>query len=76
MARYKGQLKPKTIEREFLHIVKMLVPDGGLGRKSEEMNAWHRERGLAAKHGLGSGSIADPGKPFVRQIYELTAEMT
>jgi hypothetical protein len=30
MARYKGQLEPKTIERQFPHIVELAVPGCGL----------------------------------------------
>jgi hypothetical protein len=33
MARYKGRLSPKTIERNFPHVIKIAVPPGGLHRQ-------------------------------------------
>jgi hypothetical protein len=32
MTRYKGRASPKAIEREFPHIVEMIVPEGGFGK--------------------------------------------
>jgi hypothetical protein len=53
MTRYKGRLSIKTIEKEFPHIVEMAVPGCGFQRKADDMEAWHRERGLNSKHGYG-----------------------
>jgi hypothetical protein len=32
MARYKGRMSPKAIERDFPHVVEIAVPPGGLVR--------------------------------------------
>ena len=34
VARYKGRMSPKTIERDFPHVVEIAVPPGGLGAQS------------------------------------------
>lgn len=53
MVRYKGQIRRERTEREFPHIVEMAVPAGGLGRKSDDIAVWHRERSLDMRHGRG-----------------------
>ena len=59
MVRYKGQVRPKDIERDFPNIVRFLVPEGGLGRRLDEMATWHEERGLTIWRGVGSRSGAE-----------------
>jgi len=45
MTGYKGRTKASLIERDFPHHVEMIVPEGGLGRRLDEMHEWHRARG-------------------------------
>ena len=59
MVRYKGQVRPKDTERDFPNIVRFLVPEGGLGRKLDQMATWHRERALYIRRGVGSRSGAE-----------------
>ena len=37
MSRYKGRTSAKAIEKDFPHIVEMIVPLGGLGKKLDDM---------------------------------------
>ena len=53
MARYKGRTSPKTIERDFPHVVEIAVPPGGLGAQLDDMHAFHAARGVKACIGLG-----------------------
>ena len=41
MTRYKGRASPKAIEREFPHIVEMIVPEGRFGRTLDAMFDFH-----------------------------------
>ena len=51
MTRYKGSAKTKLIERDFPQRVEMLIPEGGLGKRLDEMHDWHHARGIQAKFG-------------------------
>jgi hypothetical protein len=42
MSRYKGGTDPKDIEKTYPHIVEMIVPVSGFGRKLDDMYEWHR----------------------------------
>ena len=53
MSRYKGRTSFKVIERDFPHIVEMLVPLGGFGKDLDAMYDWHRARGVEDRHGRG-----------------------
>jgi hypothetical protein len=44
MSRYKGRASPKSLERNFPHIVEMRVPLGGFGAKLDAMHEWHTKR--------------------------------
>ena len=46
MSRYKGRANTKAIEQAYPHIVEMIVPLGGFGRKLDDMYEWHRGRGI------------------------------
>jgi len=46
MTRYKGRISTKAIEQAYPHIVEMIVPLGGFGKKLDEMYEWHRARGI------------------------------
>jgi hypothetical protein len=35
---------------EFSFVVEILVPEGGLGRRLDEMYAFHRQRGITDHH--------------------------
>jgi hypothetical protein len=49
MARYKGRLSPKSIERHFPHHVEIAIPLGGLGRRLDAMHDFHAERGIRSR---------------------------
>jgi hypothetical protein len=51
MTRYRGRTKTKLIERDFPHRVELMVPEGGFGKRLDEMHAWHHAHGIAARHG-------------------------
>ena len=51
MTRYKGRTKTSLIERDFPHRVEMIVPEGGFGKRLDEMHEWHRARGIQAMFG-------------------------
>jgi hypothetical protein len=51
MARYKGRLTPKSIARDFRHIVEIAVPLGGLGKTLDDMYEFHTRYGIHAKLG-------------------------
>jgi hypothetical protein len=53
MTRYKGHASPKTIEREFPHVVEIAVPPGGLGTQLDATHHFHHARGVEACLGLG-----------------------
>ena len=46
MSRYKGRTSPKEIKKAFPHIVEMIVPFAGFGKKLDDMYEWHRARGI------------------------------
>jgi hypothetical protein len=48
VARYKGRISPKAIERDFPHIVEIAVPPGGLGAQLDAMHYFHEARGIKA----------------------------
>jgi hypothetical protein len=37
MSRYKGRIDPKEVEKAFPHIVQMIVPLGGFGKKLDDI---------------------------------------
>jgi hypothetical protein len=53
MTRYKGRASPKAIEREFPHIVEMIVPEGGFGRTLDAMFDFHARHSIRAIIQLG-----------------------
>jgi hypothetical protein len=46
---YKSRLSPKTIKRDFPHVVETAVPLGGLGKTLDAMYAFHALHGIQAK---------------------------
>ena len=54
MVRYKGQQHSATMnERNFPHIVEIIVPLGGLGKTLDAMYDFHARHGIQAKRGQG-----------------------
>ena len=53
MARYKGRMSPKAIEREFSHVVEIAVPPSGLGARLDAMHYFHTARRIAPCLGRG-----------------------
>jgi hypothetical protein len=51
--RYKGRPSAKTIVREFPFVVEIMVPEGGLGRRLDDMHEFHRQRGIIDQRGPG-----------------------
>ena len=40
-------------ERDFPHLVELLLPSGGFAGRSAEMRAFHRQRGIKLRYGQG-----------------------
>ena len=53
MTRYKGQHSATMNERNFPHIVEIVVPPGGLGKTLDAMYDFHFRHGIQAKRGQG-----------------------
>jgi len=51
MTRYKGRTRTNLIERDFPHHVELMVPEGGFGKRLDDMHEWHRTRCIEAKFG-------------------------
>jgi hypothetical protein len=57
----------KAIENDHRHIVQMIVPLGGFGRKLDDMYEWHWARDIEAMR--GSGWRDDSGRFYVRWCF-------
>jgi hypothetical protein len=66
MTRYKGRSNAKAIERRYPHIVEMVVPEGGLGRRLDAMHDWHAARGLISWNGQGR---QEEGRFYIRWCF-------
>jgi len=53
MTRYKGRTSFKSLERDFPHIVEMIVPEGGFGKTLDAMFDFHARHGLRAINSTG-----------------------
>ena len=56
MPRYKDRTDPKQIEkieRTFPHIIEIIVPLGGFGKKLDDMYEWRWARDIEAMRGCG-----------------------
>ena len=53
MSRYKGRTSPKSIERDFPHIVETIVPLGGFGKTLDAMLEFHTRNGIRAINSTG-----------------------
>ena len=67
MTRYKGRPSAKSIEKDFPHIVEMIVPLGGFGRKLDDMYDWHRTRGLLYQRGCSRRD--ENGRDYIRWCF-------
>jgi hypothetical protein len=66
MIRRKGEIAARTNERDYPHLVELPLPPGGFGSTSEDMVAFHRERGIQIRHGRGR---SDQGRFFVTYCF-------
>jgi hypothetical protein len=53
MSRRKGEITGHMNERDFPHLVELVLPPGGLRDQSLEFNAFHRERRMPIRRGRG-----------------------
>jgi hypothetical protein len=67
MKRYKGRQSAQSIERDYPHIVEMLVPEGGFGKKLDAMYDWHRARGILFQRGRSRRD--ENGRDYIRWCF-------
>jgi hypothetical protein len=67
MTGYKGRQSAKAIERDFPHIVEMVVPEGGLGKRLDAMYDFHARHGVRARLGLGRRN--ENGRDIIRWCF-------
>ena len=53
MSRRKGEITGHMNERDFPHLVELVLPPGGFRDQSLEFNAFHRERRMPIRRGRG-----------------------
>jgi hypothetical protein len=53
MTQRKGEVTATMNERNYPHIVELALPSGGFGSNSDEILAFHRERGIDHRRGRG-----------------------
>ena len=53
MPRYKGRQDANAIERDFPHIVEIVVPPGGLRTRLDAIYEFHARHGIKAQKGRG-----------------------
>jgi hypothetical protein len=51
MTRRKGEPTGRTNERDYPYIVEMPLPEGGFGKTLDDIEAFHRERGIEPHRG-------------------------
>ena len=66
MIRRKGESAGRMNERDYPHLVELPLPPAGFGSTSEDMVAFHRERGIQIWHGRGR---SDQGRFFVTYCF-------
>ena len=67
MTRYKGRTSFKSIEQNFPHIFEMIVPEGGFGRKLDDMYNWHLIRGILFQRGRSRRD--ENGRDYIRWCF-------
>jgi hypothetical protein len=50
MNRSKGRIGSKETARHYPFVVEVMVPEGGLGRRLDDMHEFHRQRGITDHH--------------------------
>jgi hypothetical protein len=53
LSRRKSEIIARIIERDYPHIVELPLPSGGFRAKSDNILAFHRERGIKPRRGRG-----------------------
>jgi hypothetical protein len=51
MTHRKGEITPRMNERGFAHIVELALPEGGFGTRLNDIDAFHRLRGIESRCG-------------------------
>jgi hypothetical protein len=67
MTRYKGRTSTEAIEQPYPHIIEMIVPLGGFGKKLDAMYEWHWARDIEAMRGCGWRDKS--GRSYVRWCF-------
>jgi hypothetical protein len=67
MARYKGKVSARAIERDFPHVVETVVPDGGLGKTLDSMHEFHKRHKIEAH--TGKGRRDKSGRDYIRWCF-------
>jgi hypothetical protein len=67
MPRYQVRTSAQAIEKDFPHIVQMIVPLGGFGKKLDDMYEWHWAKDTEAMR--GDGWRDDSGRFYVRWCF-------
>jgi hypothetical protein len=67
MSRYKGRTSPNSIERDFPHIVEMIVPEGGFGKALDAMYDFHARHGIRAINSTGRRD--ENGRDYIRWCF-------
>jgi hypothetical protein len=67
MSRYKGRTSPKSIERDFPHIVETIVPEGGFGKRLDAMYEFHARHGVRAINSTGRRD--ENGRDYIRWCF-------
>ncbi len=53
MTRRKGEITGRMNERDYPHLVELPLPPRGFRARSDDMQAFHRERGIQSRRGQG-----------------------
>jgi hypothetical protein len=67
MSRYKGRINAKSTSRRLPHIVKTVVPPGGLGKRINEMHDFHARHDIQSRLGLGRRD--ENGRYYIRWCF-------
>jgi hypothetical protein len=70
MSRRKSEITGYMNERDFPHLVELELPAGGFRDKSQELESFHRERGIAIRRGRGRH---EAGQLYIRFCFPDTA---
>jgi hypothetical protein len=66
MSRRKGEITARMNERNCPHIVELPLPSGGFRAKSDDILAFHRERGIEPQRFGGERLISPPPRGRAR----------